>query len=97
MSIHKALYGRKWRAARLIHLSREPLCRMCADDGQVTAAAVVDHITPHRGDARLFWDRANWQSLCAHHHNSVKQAAEVADMVAPVMCDADGYPTEGGW
>ncbi|MHA6731654.1 hypothetical protein [Devosia sp. A369] len=21
---------------------------------------VVDHIVPHRGDQRLFWDRANW-------------------------------------
>ncbi len=30
---------------------------------------VVDHIKPHRGDRKLFWDRGNWQPLCEHHHN----------------------------
>lgn len=30
---------------------------------------VVDHIKPHRGDQKLFWDRRNWQPLCEHHHN----------------------------
>lgn len=30
---------------------------------------VVDHIVPHRGDQKLFWDRGNWQPLCEHHHN----------------------------
>ena len=32
-------------------------------------ATVVDHIKPHRGDKKLFWDRGNWQPLCEHHHN----------------------------
>ena len=32
-------------------------------------ATVVDHIKPHRGDQKLFWDRSNWQPLCEHHHN----------------------------
>lgn len=32
-------------------------------------ATVVDHIIPHRGDQKLFWDRGNWQPLCEHHHN----------------------------
>lgn len=32
-------------------------------------ATVVDHIVPHRGDQKLFWDRSNWQPLCEHHHN----------------------------
>ncbi|WP_189426952.1 HNH endonuclease [Devosia pacifica] len=35
-----------------------------------------DHITPHRGDDQLFWDRTNWQALCAHCHNSTKQRQE---------------------
>jgi len=38
-------------------------------------ATVVDHITPHKGDNDLFWDRANWQSLCESCHNR-KTAAE---------------------
>ncbi|MHA6690584.1 hypothetical protein [Devosia sp. A449] len=37
---------------------------------------VVDHIVPHRGDQRLFWDRANWQPLCHDDHDIVKQREE---------------------
>lgn len=37
---------------------------------------VVDHILPHRGDEAVFWDRANWQTLCGHHHSSHKQREE---------------------
>ncbi|WP_328517511.1 HNH endonuclease signature motif containing protein [Devosia rhodophyticola] len=39
-------------------------------------ANTVDHIIPHKGEDRLFWDKANWQALCAHHHNSAKQREE---------------------
>ena len=39
-------------------------------------AGVVDHITPHRGDMRLFWDEGNWQSLCNPHHVREKQREE---------------------
>lgn len=35
----------------------------------------VDHIVPHQGDPGKFWNRRNWQTLCAHHH-SVKTATE---------------------
>ncbi|WP_396127368.1 HNH endonuclease [Edaphobacter acidisoli] len=38
-------------------------------------AAHTDHIIPHRGDKKLFWDRSNWQPLCATCH-SVKTAEE---------------------
>ena len=37
---------------------------------------VADHITPHRGDERLFWDRDNLQCLCRECHDSTKQAQE---------------------
>ena len=30
---------------------------------------VVDHIIPHRGDQKLFWDQNNWQSLCKSCHD----------------------------
>lgn len=33
-------------------------------------ATVVDHIVPHRGDDRLFWDEENWQALCKNCHDS---------------------------
>jgi len=32
-------------------------------------AMIVDHIIPHKGDMDLFWNKANWQSLCERHHN----------------------------
>lgn len=47
---------------------RNPLCAHCLIDGAITAATVVDHIRPHRGDMRVFWDSDNWQSLCASCH-----------------------------
>ncbi len=39
-------------------------------------ATVVDHIKPHRGDPKLFWDQENWQALCARHHDRDKQREE---------------------
>lgn len=44
-------------------------CVKCYEEGHITMATVVDHIKPHRGDQKLFWDRSNWQPLCEHHHN----------------------------
>ena len=35
----------------------------------------VDHIIPHRGDQKLFWDKSNWQALC-HRHHSMKTRRE---------------------
>lgn len=39
-------------------------------------ATVVDHRIPHLGNQVLFWDRSNWQSLCASHHSRDKQREE---------------------
>lgn len=68
-------YGRKWRAARERYLARHPLCVRCRAEGRVVAAEVVDHIVPHRGDARLRDDPANWQALCKRCHDQ-KTATE---------------------
>lgn len=32
--------------------------------GRVEPGYQVDHIVPHKGDPKLFWDRKNWQTLC---------------------------------
>lgn len=66
----------EWRRARKAHLKAHPLCVDCNSLGLVVPAREVDHITPHRGDRRLFWDRTNWQGLCTRCH-SRKTAAEV--------------------
>lgn len=69
-------YGYRWQKARARHLRMNPLCVMCQAEDRVTAATVVDHRIPHRGDERLFWDETNWQSLCASHHSGQKQREE---------------------
>jgi len=68
-------YGAKWRKAAKGFLDLNPLCRMCLERGVIRAASVVDHIIPHKGDQRLFWDRGNWQALCETDHNK-KTATE---------------------
>ncbi|OUM00573.1 HNH endonuclease, partial [Variovorax sp. JS1663] len=73
-------YGYRWQKAREAHLLANPLCVMCKEqDGRAVPATIVDHRIPHGGDQCLFWDRSNWQSLCAHHHSSDKQRQEAAD------------------
>ena len=63
-------YGYKWQQARAGFLKSHPLCADHLKRGQVVAASVVDHITPHRGDQNLFWDKSNWQPLCQSCHNA---------------------------
>lgn len=62
-------YGAKWQRERRKFLDSNPFCVKCYEEGHLTKATVVDHIKPHRGDQKLFWDRSNWQPLCEHHHN----------------------------
>ena len=42
----------------------------CEKRGKLTPATVVDHIVPHRGDRKLFWDEKNWQPLCKRCHDT---------------------------
>lgn len=68
-------YDRRWQKYRAWYLSQHPLCVYCQAKGIVRAATVVDHIEPHKGDERKFWNEANHQSLCAGCHNR-KTASE---------------------
>lgn len=74
---HQRGYGYKWQKAREGWLNAHPLCAYCEKQGRITSGVVVDHIEPHRGDMKLFWDRTNWQTLCPPCHDSVKKAEEV--------------------
>jgi len=72
-------YTWAWTKARNAYLAEHPLCVMCQamKPPMVTAANVVDHITPHQGDQTLFWDSDNnWQALCKPHHDGDKQMLE---------------------
>ena len=62
-------YNARWRSERKAFLERHPLCVECQKEGKLTPATVVDHIIPHRGDQRLFWDQENWQPLCKDCHD----------------------------
>lgn len=60
----------RWRRLRADVLRTEPFCRTCRADGRKVLTTDVDHIVPHGGDARRFWDRANVQGLCKAHHTA---------------------------
>lgn len=66
-------YNHQWRKERAAYLATHLHCAMLGCNGHAT---VVDHIIRHRGDNAIFWNRANWQALCAPCHNSVKQRQE---------------------
>ena len=83
-------YGYAWQKARIGYLQHNPLCAECSKKGRVTAATVVDHITPHKGDQQLFWERSNWQPLCKPCH-SRKTAAQDGGFGNP-----DRKPHENG-
>ena len=71
-------YDTRWDQARRGYLRKHPLCCCCLANGATSAATVVDHIQPHRGDTELFWERSNWQGLCARCHNTIKRRIELA-------------------
>lgn len=85
-------YGSRWQKARVTWLREHPLCADHLKRGQCVPAEVVDHIVPHRGDTKLFWDKDNWQSLCETCHDSHKQAEERSGIIKG--CDLSGLPID---
>ena len=83
---------RRWRRASRTFLQHSPMCAMCSAIGRTKLAALVDHIKPHRGDPQLFWDRSNWQSLCATCHSGAKAVQERTGKMRG--CDLDGQPLD---
>lgn len=63
----------RFRWMRRAYLMRHPLCAVCHEP-----ATDLDHITPHRGDAALYWAQSNWQALC-HVCHSRKTKRETLD------------------
>lgn len=85
-------YGYRWQKAREGYLRKHPLCVEHDRRGLVVPATVVDHIVPHGGDMKLFWDRNNWQGLCKECHDSWKQRLEKTGREAG--CDVTGLPLD---
>lgn len=51
-------------------------CARCGRSEHDTRQLVADHKVPHRGDARVFWDKGNLQCLCVACHAGAKQREE---------------------
>lgn len=64
-------YNYKWQQARKAFLAEHPLCECeeCRKSKYPLTASVVDHIIPHRGDMKLFWDKNNWQAMNKRCHD----------------------------
>lgn len=67
-------YDSKWRRESRAFLALPGNSHCICGCGRI--ANVVDHIIPHKGDMKLFWDRKNWQPMNSHCHNSKKQSME---------------------
>lgn len=83
-------YGSRWQRARKSFLSANPLCVRCKKRSHLTPATVVNHKVPHRGDQALFWDRGNWEAVCAPCHDRDIKLEEAGK--AKVHIGIDGWP-----
>jgi 5-methylcytosine-specific restriction enzyme A len=87
--------GRRWRKFRLQYLYEHPLCVFCKQDGRLTAATIVDHVTPHGGnDPVKFWS-GPFQALCKLHHDGAKKSSEIRGVMRG--CDESGNPIGRDW
>lgn len=68
-SATKRGYNARWQRFRKQYLQQHPLCRECEKADRISAATVIDHIIPHRGDRRKFWDQSNLQPMCKPCHD----------------------------
>ena len=71
----------RWRTLRdAIRLRDRYTCKLCKRLCVGKGESAVDHIDPHRGDERKFWDETNLQLLCSQCHNTTKQSEEAKDI-----------------
>lgn len=91
--IYRNLYHSKaWRRGRLVFLAQHPLCERCMAQGRVTAATVVNHRKPHKGDVALFFAWEGWQPLCKPCHDGPTQQIERRGYSTEV--GRDGFPLD---
>lgn len=71
----------RWQKLRLKILRRDGwICQQTGVrlSGKYPApnSGVADHIKPHRGDPKLFWDPENLQAVSKQYHDTTKQSIE---------------------
>jgi len=83
-------YNYRWQKASKLYLAGHPLCAICLKKNPpvIKAAECVDHIIPHKGDYKLFWDPANHQPACLEC-NRIKAAKEEGAFGNPVDKEKD--------
>lgn len=96
---YKRLYNSKqWKQLRLqTFLRDEYQCAICGkpvkDWYKHPHAAVCDHITPHKGEASLFYDPSNLQTVGKSCHDGHKQSIEKGGK-GRLVIGVDGWPVE---
>ena len=89
---YRKLYqSARWKRLREAYLRGHPLCIMCQAEGRVTAANVVDHQTPHKGDLAIFWG-GPFQAMCKPHHDGAKQSEDRTGYSKAI--GLDGFPSD---
>ncbi len=63
---HQRGYTRRWRKARAAFIAQsfangDITCKLCGRPLMDNSDIEIDHIIPHRGDPRFFWDLSNWE------------------------------------
>jgi len=76
----------RWRALREAVIKRDG--QTCQRTGVALVgrypagnSPVVDHIRPHGGDPKLFWDMANLQTVSRDYHDTTKRTLERRGLV----------------
>jgi 5-methylcytosine-specific restriction protein A len=87
---HRWYSLQSWRRRARHQLQIQPLCEACLRGGRIQAAVCADHITPHKGDVKL-WE-GPLQSLCTKCHAQHKQSDETHGYSREV--GEDGWPTD---
>lgn len=82
----------RWKRERKEHLKKHPYCQCPHHRGKYVPGNVVDHIKPHKGDPRLFWDKTNRQTLTKECHDKFKQSEEKGGIGFDRGCDINGNP-----
>ena len=91
--------GKRWHAIRTRVLAEHPLCQRCQAKGKVVPATVCNHLVPHEGNERLFWD-GPFQALCKPCHDGparkeeTGQAATVDYATDIASLGSDGWPLD---